>query len=100
MCKHLHFGIFILYQAAHSFSPRLSQPKHLGCDTLYPLYSLGLQPNCFLKLSEKCERFINPVISAISVILYFPLIKYSAALFNLYFLKREFGFVSVKSIIF
>lgn len=30
------------------------------------LYSLGETPNCFLKLFEKCDNVLKPVMSAIS----------------------------------
>ena len=36
----------------------------------YFTYSLGETPNCFLKLVEKCDRVLKPVISAISEMLY------------------------------
>ena len=48
-----------------------------------PAYSLGGVPNCFLKLAEKCGKVLNPVISAISEIFYFPSRRSSAARLSL-----------------
>jgi len=62
-------------------------------------YSLGVTPNCFLKLVEKCESVLKPVRSEISEMLYLPSLSSSAARLSLYCLKKTLGFSPVRPLI-
>lgn len=47
-------------------------PKLANYCEYHLIYSLGLTPNSFLKLMEKWDKVLKPVMSAVSEILYLP----------------------------
>ena len=71
-------------------------PNCQNLELAYLLNSLGETPNCFLKLVEKWERVLKPVISAISEMLYLCSLSSCAARLSLYLLKNTLGFSPVR----